>query len=217
MPVISFLNQKGGVGKTTLSLHVAYQLAQRKGGKESVLVIDGDPQGSSLDWAAQREAPPPFTVIGLPKPVIHREIAALSAGYDWTVIDGPPRSNDIAISAISASDLVLIPVQPSPFDIWAAKEIVKAIGDVMSYKPGLKAAFVINRLIPNTTLAQEVMDALETFEGIPVMTTVIHSRTEYAKAPRSGMTATETEPQGNAAANINSLVKDILRTLGVKA
>ena len=93
MGIIALLNQKGGVGKTTLSLHLAAALS---GGSLRVLLIDADPQHSSLDWVAQRETSAPFDVIGLPKPVIHRQIPTLGANYDWIVIDGPPRVNELA-------------------------------------------------------------------------------------------------------------------------
>ncbi len=91
--VIAVLNQKGGVGKTTLSIHIATALAaETSGSRHKVLLIDADPQGSALDWSTERTAIPNFPVIGLPKPTLHREIAALSQGYEWVVIDGPPVS-----------------------------------------------------------------------------------------------------------------------------
>ncbi len=208
MPVIALLNQKGGVGKTTLSLHIAYQLSLT----HSTQLIDADPQGSSLDWAAMRQTASPFNVIGVPKPNIHLNIASLSKAYDWTVIDGPPRVNDIAVSAISASDLILIPVTPSPLDVWAAKEIIDLIHKVKIYRPHLQARFLINRHVPNTQLGREVTDALAAFEDIPVLETVIPNRAEFAKAPRNGQTAKETEPHGKSAAAIEALVNELLNT-----
>jgi chromosome partitioning protein len=107
MPIIALLNQKGGVGKTTLSVHIATALAAgSEEERHKVLLIDADPQGSALDWAAARTAPARFPVIGLPKPTLHREIPALAQGYEWVVIDGPPRVNELARSAIAASQLV---------------------------------------------------------------------------------------------------------------
>ena len=129
--VIGVLNQKGGVGKTTLSVNIAAALART--GKR-VLLIDADPQGSALDWAAAREEEPLFAVVGLPKPSIHKELTVVGEGYDHIVIDGPPRVTDLARSAIMASDIVLIPVQPSPYDIWAADEVVKLIQEASVFK-----------------------------------------------------------------------------------
>ena len=145
--IIAILNQKGGVGKTTLSVHMASTLALA-GNK--VLLIDADVQRSALDWAASREKNPIFTVVGIPKNNIHKEIQLLKSNYDFIVIDGPPRVYDVARSAIAASDVILIPIQPSPYDVWSAKEVVDLVNEVkeplLVYKK-IKVAFVINRKI----------------------------------------------------------------------
>jgi chromosome partitioning protein len=208
MPVVALLNQKGGVGKTTLSVHLATALA----GLGRVLLIDADPQHSALDWAAQREADSLFNVIGLPKPILHRQIGALGADYDWVIIDGPPRVNELARSAIAASDLVVTPVQPSPYDVWAAKDIVDIVRECEISRPEVLSCFLINRLVPNTTLAGEVTDALAEFD-LPILSTIIRNRTEYAKSARLGLTALETEPNGQAAAEIRKLTTEIQNVL----
>jgi chromosome partitioning protein len=208
MPVIALLNQKGGVGKTTLSIHIAAELATNA----RVLLIDADPQGSALDWSAQRTESARFSVVGFPKPVLHREIAALSNGYDWVIIDGPPRVNELARSAIAASDLVLIPVQPSPFDVWAAKDIIDIVKEFSIPKPNLETRFLVNRLFPNTMLGAEVKDALTSFD-IQVLDSAIRNRTEYAKAARAGLTALETEPSGQAAREIRAVVDEVTALL----
>ncbi len=204
MTVIALLNQKGGVGKTTLTLNLAAALAQHS----KVMVVDADPQGSALDWSAQRGEKSLFNVIGLPKAIIHREIQGIAAAYDWTIIDGPPRMDELARSAIGAADIVLIPVQPSPFDVWAAEDIIRIVKEFEVLKPQLETRFLINRLFPNTKLGSEITDILSGFE-IPVLDTVIHNRTEYAKAARNGQTPLETDPTGPAAREVKALAAEV--------
>jgi chromosome partitioning protein len=161
-----------------------------------------------LDWAAQREAAGLFSVIGMPKPILHTQVATLGATYDWVLIDGPPRVNELARSAIAASDLIIIPVQPSPYDVWAAKDIVDIVRECQVTRPTVQARFLINRLFPKTTLAGEVIEALSEFD-LPMLETVIHNRTEYAKSARAGLTAIETDPRGLAATEIRNLATEI--------
>ncbi len=204
MAVVSFLNQKGGVGKTTLAIHLATVLAERG----RVLLVDADPQGSALDWRAQRAAETRFPVVGLPKPTLHRDIGTLAENHDWVLVDGPPRATALARSAVAASDLVLIPVQPSPFDLWASRDILDILEECSVVRPGLQARFVVNRLFARTRLGAEVRGALA---GLPVaaLRTAIRNRTEYAKAVREGRTAIETAPASAAAKDVRALADEI--------
>jgi chromosome partitioning protein len=204
---IAILNQKGGVGKTTLSVNLAASLT-RAGSR--VLLIDADPQGSALDWVAAREAEPLFPVVGLPKPTLHRDVDQISEGYDHVLIDGPPRVAELARSAIMASDLVLIPVQPSPYDVWAADEVVKLLDEARIYKPGLQAAFVVNRKIVNTALGRDVRDALATY-GPPVLDAAICQRIVFAESAAQGLASFESEPDGPAAREVEALREEIMQ------
>lgn len=204
--IIGFLNQKGGVGKTTLAVHVADALARRN---KRVLLVDADPQGSALDWAASRKGEPLFPVAGLPRPSIHKELPALAKDYEIVLIDGPPRVYEVARSAIMASDLVLIPVQPSPYDVWAAKEIVDLLGEALVFKPNLKSAFVINRKIVNTALGRDVAEALAEYP-VPVLKTAICQRVALAESAAQGQTVFETAPDNPAGRELVQLVDDIM-------
>jgi chromosome partitioning protein len=203
---IAFLNQKGGVGKTSLSVHTAAALAGRG---LKVLLIDADPQHSALDWTAAREGSglePMFTTVGMPKPTIHREIDKLAEPFDAVVIDGPPRVTDLARSAIMAADLVLIPVQPSPYDVWASNEIVGLVKEAAIYKPALKYAFTINRKIVNTSIGRDVLDALAEYGGVPILPVMVCQRVAFAESAGGGRTVLETAPDSLAAKEIAALI-----------
>lgn len=204
--IIALLNQKGGVGKTTLALHIATGLAQR-GCK--LLVIDADKQGSALDWGASRTTAPLFPVLGLPKATLHRELPRLRQNYEHIVIDSPPHANDVARSALMASELIVMPVQPSPYDIWAAEETVRLVTEAAPLKEGLKSVFVINRKIVNTALGREVVEALAAY-AVPVLTTHICQRVAFAESAAQGQTVLETAPESSAAREIQALIEELL-------
>ncbi|WP_019223632.1 ParA family partition ATPase [Bartonella rattaustraliani] len=203
--IIGLLNQKGGVGKTTLSVNIAASFAQTGA---RVLLIDVDPQGSALDWAAAREGAPLFPVVGLPRATVHKEITQIAHHYDHIIIDGPPRVTDLARSALMASDLVLIPVQPSPYDIWAADGIVKLIDDARVYKDNLKSAFVINRKIVNTAIGRDVGEALGVY-SMHVLSASVAQRVIFAETVAQGKAVYEVDKQGPAAAEIEAIVAEI--------
>ena len=114
--IVALVNQKGGVGKTTLALHLAGRWA---GKGKRVVVVDADPQGSALDWSEQRARGGMarlFGVLGLPRETLHRELPEIAADADHVIVDGAPRIAGVARSALLAADLVLIPATPSPLD-----------------------------------------------------------------------------------------------------
>ena len=205
--IIGILNQKGGVGKTPLAVNLAAAM-QRQGGR--VLLIDADPQGSALDWAAAREEPPLFAVVGLPRATLHKEIAVIGEGYDHIVIDGPPRVTDLARSAIMASDLVLIPVQPSPYDIWAADEVVKLIAEARVYKENIKSVFVVNRKIANTAIGRDVGEALAAYP-VPVLKASVTQRVVFAEAVAQGKSIFEIDQEGLAAKEVQAVLDELMK------
>lgn len=203
--IIAILNQKGGAGKTTIATNLARAL-QLEGGQ--VLLVDSDPQGSARDWnaAGNGEVLP---VVGLDRPTLAKDIKAVSDNHDWIVIDGAPQIAEMAVAAIKCADVVLIPVQPSPYDVWACAdlvEVLKARQEVTDGKP--KAAFVISRVIKNTQLGREIGDALNGY-GLPVFASFTTQRVIYAKSAAVGSTVLDSEPGNEAAAEIRAIVKEL--------
>lgn len=206
--IIALLNQKGGVGKTTLATHLAGVFARRG---QSVMVIDADPQGSALDWArrrAQLGLERTFGVIGLARETLHIEAPQIARHVDHIIIDGPPRVTALARSALLAADVALIPVQPSAYDLWASQEMIDLVGEAMVFRPQLKAAFVVNRRVVRTIVGREARGALSDHR-FPTLDTEVHQRTVFVGSVADGRLATEDQPRSLAAGEINRLASEI--------
>lgn len=208
MKVIAVLNQKGGSGKTTIATHLARAL--QLGGSDVVLV-DSDPQGSARDWAAVREDQP-VPVIGIDRPTIERDLKTL-ARKDFVVIDGAPQAADLAVSAIKAANFILIPVQPSPYDIWATADLVDLVKSRIEVTDGkLQAAFVVSRAIKGTRIGAEITEALRGY-GLPVLESRITQRVSYPSTAAGGTTVSDAEPDSEAAREVMALANEIKKLL----
>lgn len=208
MHVIAVLNQKGGSGKTTIATHLARAL--QLDGKD-VLLVDSDPQGSARDWAAVREDNP-LAVVGIDRPTIDHDLKAIGR-KDFVVIDGAPQAADLAVSAIKAASFILIPVQPSPYDIWATADLVELVKQRIEVTDGkLQAAFVVSRAIKGTRIGAEVTDALNGY-GLPVLESRITQRVIYPGTAAAGTTVMDDEPEGDAAREVRALMAEIAQKL----
>lgn len=206
MPILSILNPKGGSGKTTLSTNLARALHERG---HSVLIVDSDPQGSARDWHAACDDNP-LPLIALDRPNNIKTLSSVGAAYDFVVIDGAAKLEDMIAAAIKATDFVLIPVQPSPYDLWAASDLVdfiKARQEVTDGKP--PASFVISRAMQRTKLGEEIGQALSEYE-LGIFQTYITQRQIYPQTAAEGRTVLEGN-NADAIAEINALTDEVLR------
>lgn len=205
MSIISILNPKGGSGKTTLTTNLARSLHER-GFK--VLIVDSDPQGSARDWhAAYDENPLPLVALDRPQNI--KSLGSVAANYDFVLIDGAAKLEDMVAAAVKVSDCVLIPVQPSPYDIWAASELVDGIKTRQDLTDGNPvAAFVVTRRIEGTKLGDEVRTALDEYD-LPVFKTAVTQRQTYPQTASEGRTVfdgTNTKAQEEIEAIISELL-----------
>ena len=205
MPVISILNQKGGSGKTTIAINLAraYQIMGH-----SVLLIDSDKQGSSRDWQSVDENNP-LPLLVLDQVSIDRDIKKVIGQYDYIIIDGSPQATEIATATIKASDFILIPMQPSPFDIWASSNLIELVKQGMTKNQNLKAGIVLTRLVKNTKIGNEISQIIHDFE-LPVLKINFGQRTCYPDSASLGQTIFDTErASSEPVAEINTLANEI--------
>lgn len=187
--IIVVVNQKGGSGKTTLSMQLAGTLGRRG---YRILVVDADPQGTATRWAASSEDDTPFpaTVAGLAPAggKIHREVKKYMADYEYIIIDCPPSvDSPVPQSALLIADLALVPVVPSPADLWAARGIKQLIENAENINEDLDVRLIANMVQPRTTLGKDALEILDDF-GIPLTNSSLHLRTVYRESTLYGST-----------------------------
>lgn len=213
--VITIASQKGGSGKSTVTMQLAGVLSTRAE-ETKVLVIDADQQGTCLKWAAMaaEEAPFPATVIGMTEPIIHRQLPRIRADYDFILVDTPPHAEAVARSVIIGADLVIIPVLPSPVDLWSAATTRKIVLDAQVQRPEIDCRLLLSRVVPNTTLTQETVEALEVYD-IPILSTRLHQRQAYPRSALRGGTVLDLDAKsgGQAAEEVRQLTKELIEVL----
>ncbi|MDZ7752225.1 MAG: ParA family partition ATPase [Gammaproteobacteria bacterium] len=208
MAVIALVGNKGGAGKTTLAVNLAAALARRG----ATAVLDVDPQGSALQWRAfidHDRAPPVFGPEG---DELEGQVAVLRRRFEHLVVDCPPSVHAPATdAALRVVELALIPVQPSPVDLWATVHVERAVAEARETNPGLEAMLVINQLEPRTTLSRLMREALAELE-LPVATTAIRRRAIYRNTALEGRTVYDAGRRGAAAAaEVDELINEVIR------
>lgn len=207
MPVIGVVGNKGGAGKTTLVINLAAGLAK----KTNIAIVDADPQASALQWRAIADDIGTLSVFAASTD-IHGQTAELLQDYSYVVIDCPPSVHAQQTGAVlEVGDMALIPVQPSPMDLWATVHIEQAITRARESNPALRAMLVINQLETRTIMSRLMREALNEIT-LPVADTPLRRRAIYRNSALEGRSVFDMGHRGNdAAAEIEQLIHEVIQ------
>lgn len=203
--IISLANQKGGVGKTTMAINIAGCLSEMG---LRVHLVDADPQGSVLQWQSISNTSN-FDVSHRPSESLIKDRKALKKGFDHVVIDAPPAMGNIARAVLSISSMAIVPIGPSPLDIWSSKETVSLFPQIKKNNRGLQTRLLICRKIVGTRLGNEAREALESYD-IKVFHTEISQRIAFVEAMTIGESVLTYAPRSEAASEIRRLCEEII-------
>jgi len=209
--ILTVAQQKGGSGKTTLAAHIAVALGKASG--LPVAILDVDPQGSLGTWFEAREESLGEDETGLAFRTAsgwgsRREARSLARDHGFVIIDTPPKTDTDAKPAIDAADYVIVPIQPTPVDLWATKQTIE-----LAAREETPALLVLNRVPPRATLTGEMAEAIEK-SGYDALVSRLGNRTGYAASMGSGHTVMEAAPSSKAASEMAALIDELTRRIG---
>jgi chromosome partitioning protein len=207
MSIIVVVGNKGGTGKTTLALNLAAGLLRR----DSVAVIDADPQQSAYQWRLVGDDRPGLPAVVAAAHGLEQTLTALRETHRFIVVDCPPsiKAPQTEI-ALRLADHALIPVQPSPMDLWATTHIARTLERLRPENPRLRALIVMSQIEPRTTLSRLMPEAAAELD-LPVANSALRRRSIHRHCVLEGRTVYQAGRRGaDAAAEIDSLMSEIL-------
>lgn len=195
MRIIALISQKGGVGKTTLAIHLATAFVAAG---YNTLLLDLDPQASAAEWKDSRAAETP-PVMAIPPARLAKVIeSSQGIGTDVLILNTAPHSEGTALDASRAADLIIVPCQPSIMDLRALRKTASLLEHAK--KPTFA---LLNGVSPHTTIADEAAKAISEQFKLEVAPIRLGDRVAYNRCLISGQTAQEFEPEGKAAQEVN--------------
>jgi chromosome partitioning protein len=198
------VNQKGGVGKTTLAMNLAAGLARRG----RCVVVDADPQGSATFWA-RGSGRFPVPVLAMPREH-HAGLTSFGGQYDYVVVDCPPSATDVSVAAaMDGADVLLIPVLPSPMDLWASTRLEELVVQARRQRPDIRAYLVVNQIEARSAMSCAMQSAMKEF-SIPALGHGLARRASYRHAAMEGCSVYELGERGKAAAaEIEAIIEEV--------
>ena len=212
MPTIIVVNQKGGAGKSTISVHLARWLQRQK---KPVLVVDADGQKTSSIWIESLESGIPFQVLQDPNELLE-QLPKLAEMHEWIVVDGPATLSETTRALLLWADLALIPCQPSGVDLASASDTVRLVRQAKAIRGGLpKAAIFLNKAIKGTRLKDEAFAVLQQVQDVKFLEAIVHQRQIIADSFGQGATVFDLTgtPAGTARRELESLFKQTIEVL----
>ncbi|MBW2335894.1 MAG: AAA family ATPase [Deltaproteobacteria bacterium] len=210
--IISFVNQKGGVGKTTTAINLAIGLKKKN---YNLVFIDADPQGSAVQWHAI-EGNKSFEILHHPSPIHATDIRQLSMNYDYVIIDAPPAIGDISKAILAVTDLAIIPLSPSALDVWSCWGTLKMVDEIRPLNSDIEVKLLINRKIPGTKIGRDSREAMKQFQ-MDVFNTELCQRVAFIDAMTSGVSVMQYAPHSKAAREIERLCEEIIPQVSMEA
>ena len=208
--IVSLVSQKGGVGKSTLAVAIAWELHARGA---RVLLADTDPQATARaagELAAERGLAGPTTLVfgkDLSRP---NQLPAVAKQFDHVIIDTPGKLTDVTTPVLMVSDLALIPIGPSPTELWGNADTITIVQAAReSFNPTLRAAIVYVRNDAKTVLSTRVRETLEKGE-LPLLRAETSQRVVWREAMLNGQGVAQYNPRDKAAKELRALVDELL-------
>ena len=205
--IIAVINQKGGTGKTTLALNLAAGLARRG----STHLVDADPQHSLSQWVGMVSAGAGLPPVAQPGSDPFATIVRLARTHRYVVVDCPPAvQGDVVASVLRSVQVALIPVLPSPIDLWASVDMAAAVAEARRLNPGLRACLVLNQLESRNALSRAMREAVAEFD-MPVLQAGMQRRAAYRSAAVEGVSVYGLGKRAQtAAADMEAIIEEVL-------